>query len=110
MELEKIKFAISIKKISLKKCLFRIQFAITTLQNIYIRAFQGPINKNKLILFVGKGSSFTFMLLLEHLLGTASKKVVLLGGAHNKVAYPPFPPPKLWSKYPFFILGNFLFA
>ena len=32
------------------------------------------------------------------------KKVVLLGGAHHKVAYPP---PQLWSKYHFFGGGIF---
>ena len=41
--------------------------------------------------------------------GRRQKKVVLLGGAHHKVAYNPLPPPQLWSKYHFFV-GNFLFA
>ena len=39
-------------------------------------------------------------------LGTASKKAVVLGGAHHKMAY--LSPPQLWSKYHFFG-GNLFF-
>ena len=38
--------------------------------------------------------------------GGVKKKLVVLGGAHNKVAYPP--PPQLWSNYHFFV--GFFFA
>ena len=47
-------------------------------------------------------------LFLVTLLRGGVKKVILLGGAHHKVAYPP-PLPQLWSKY-HFLVGKYFFA
>ena len=87
------------------RCSLNIVFFSENFKIFRTLAFnEHPVPLNLCEIFVNSvkiDRSLALLLCEKVTLGAAYKKVVLLGGAHNKVAYPP-PPPRVVVKVPLF--------